>query len=337
MENAGKLSREQIEQLLEASQEIEFEGRNRVEMYQSITRTLSQQRYREQGKPMRGFLLLSVAKMTGRSRTQVTRLVSQYMKNSAVKQAVSERHRFASRFTRGDLELLAGVDEPHKTTSGPATKRILGWKYEQYKHQEYESLASISIAHIYNLRSRRHYRECFMSCTKTRPVKVAIGERRRPQPNGKPGYLQVDTVHQEDRDGIKGVFHINAVDEVTQWQVIGSVSAITQAHLKPFLQAIQAQFPFPVRGFHSDNGSEFINGTVEALLKDPLIEQTKPRPRKSNDNGLVESKNGAVFSKHMGYGFIAQLHAPTIHEFYLKSFNSSLNFHRPCGLADCQN
>lgn len=334
MENAERLSREQIEGLLEASQEIQFKGKDRGEMYRWITLTLSQQRYREQGKPMRGLLLRYVAKLTGRSRTQVTRLVSQYMKDSEVKQAVYQRHRFASRFTRGDLEMLARVDEAHETMSGPATKRILNREYEQYKHAEYERLASISIAHIYNLRSRRHYRECFISYTKTRPVKVAIGERRRPQPNGKPGYLRVDTVHQGDMDGVKGVYHINAVDEVTQWQVIGSVSAITQAHLKPVLQAILAQFPFPVRGFHSDNGSEFINGTVEGLLKDLLIEQTKSRPRKSNDNGLVESKNGAVIRKHMGYGFIAQHHAPAIHEFYRKSFNSYLNFHRPCGLPE---
>ena len=334
MENAEKLNREQIERLLEATQEIRFEGKDREEMYKWITRTLSQQGYREQSKPMRGLLLRYVEKLTGRSRTQVTRLVGQYMKQSEVKEAVYRRHRFASRFTRADLELLARVDEAHETMSGPATKRILKREYEQYQHTEYERLASISVAHIYNLRSRRHYRECFMSYTKTRPVKVAIGERRRPQPNGKPGYLRVDTVHQGDMDGVKGVYHINAVDEVTQWQVIGSVSAITQAHLKPVLQGVLAQFPFPVRGFHSDNGSEFINGTVEGLLKDLLIEQTKSRPRRSNDNGLVESKNGAVIRKHMGFGFISQVHASAIHEFYRKSFNSYLNFHRPCGLPE---
>lgn len=129
-ENAEKLSREQIERLLEASQEIQFEGKDRGEMYRWITRTLSQQRYREQGKPMRGLLLRYVAKLTGRSRTQVTGLVCQYMKNSEVKQAVYERHRFASRFTRGDLEMLARVDEAHETMPGPATKRILGSERE---------------------------------------------------------------------------------------------------------------------------------------------------------------------------------------------------------------
>ena len=334
MKNAEKLSREQIEALLEASAEVEFEGHERVGMYKWITQTLAAQQYREQGKLMRGLLLRYVAKMTGLSRTQVTRLVSQYMRHSEVKETAYHRHRFASRFTRGDLELLAGVDEAHETMSGPATKRILTREFEQYKHVEYKRLSSISIAHIYNLRNRRHYRERRISYTRTRPVKVAIGERRRPQPNGKPGYLRVDTVHQGDMDGVKGVYHINAVDEVTQWQVVGSVCAITQAHLKPVLQGILAQFPFPIRGFHSDNGSEFINGTVEGILKDLLIEQTKSRPRKSNDNGLVESKNGAVIRKHMGYSFIAQLHAPAIDEFYRRSFNSYLNFHRPCGLPE---
>ena len=75
MENAGKLSREQIERLLEASQEIRFEGKDRGAMYQWITQTLTRQRYREQGKPMRGLRLRYVEKLTGRSRTQVTRLM----------------------------------------------------------------------------------------------------------------------------------------------------------------------------------------------------------------------------------------------------------------------
>ena len=170
-----------------------------------------------------------------------------------------------------------------------------------------------------------------MNYTKTRAVQVAIGERRKPEPGGQPGYLRVDTVHQGDRDGIKGVYHINAVDEVTQWQVVGAVTAITQAYLEPVLKAIFKQFPFPIRGFHSDNGSEFINETVSGLLKQLLIGQTKSRPRKSNDNGLVESKNGAVIRKHMGYGYIAAAHAGEIDRFYQRQFNPYLNYHRPCG------
>ena len=135
----------------------------------------------------------------------------------------------------------------------------------------------------------------------TRPTEVAIGERRRPEPNGRPGYLRIDTVHQGDLEGVKGVYHINAVDEVTQWQVVGAAAQISEAYLLPVLEAMLEQFPFRILGFHSDNGSEFINHTVAQLLNKLLIEQTKSRPRHSNDNGLVEAKNGAVVRKHMGY------------------------------------
>ena len=101
------------------------------------------------------------------------------------------------------------------------------------------------------------------------------------------------------------MYHINAVDEVTQWQVVGATAQISEAWLMPVLEAMLAQFPFRILGFHSDNGSEFINHTVAKLLNKLLVEQTKSRPRHSNDNGLAEAKNGAVMSKHMGYEYIA--------------------------------
>jgi hypothetical protein len=141
-------------------------------------------------------------------------------------------------------------------------------------------------------------------------------------------------VHQGDQDGVKGVYHINAVDEVTQWEVVGSVEAISEAFLIPMLEAMLAQFPFRIRGFHSDNGSEFINHLVAKLLNKLLIEQTKSRPRHSNDNGLAETKNGAVVRKAMGYTHIAAPHAAAITEFYTEHLNPYLNFHRPCGVPE---
>ncbi len=163
---------------------------------------------------------------------------------------------------------------------------------------------------------------------------MSIGERRAPRPEGRPGYLRVDTVHQGDRDGAKGVYHINAVDEVTQWQVVGATAQISEAWLIPVLEAMLAQFPFRILGFHSDNGSEFINHRVAELLNKLLVEQTKSRPRHSNDNGLAESKNGAVVRKHMGYNYIAAPHAAAIEGFYEQYFNPYLNFHRPCGVPE---
>jgi transposase InsO family protein len=332
--NGEKLSLEQVRAFLEASEEVRFEATSRPEVYGWITRTLCQQEYWTQERAGKGLLRLYIAKMTGLSRAQVTRLITRYQQSGTVYERSYRRNQFASRYRTEDIELLAGVDEVHETLSGPATQKILYREFHDYGDQRYERLATISVAHIYNLRKSRRYRQRRISYQKTRPVQVSIGERRRPDPQGRPGYLRVDTVHQGDLEGSKGVYHINAVDEVTQWQVVGATAQINEAWLMPVLEAMLRQFPFRIRGFHSDNGSEFINHTVAKLLNKLLVEQTKSRPRHSNDNGLAETKNGAVIRKHMGYGYIASRHAEAIQSFYEQHFNPYLNFHRPCGVPE---
>jgi hypothetical protein len=140
-------------------------------------------------------------------------------------------------------------------------------------------------------------------------------------------------VHQGDQDKEKGVYHINLVDEVTQWELVGCVEGISEHFLIPLLEMLLAQFPFKVIEFHSDNGSEYINYVVAKLLNKLSIEQTKSRPRRSNDNALVEGKNGSVIRKHMGYVHIARQHASKIDNFYQTYFNTYINYHRPCGYA----
>lgn len=328
------MSLEQIQAFMEASQEIRFEGRNRKEIYYWVKETLIEQEYHVQGKAEKGLLRIYVAKMTGLSRAQVTRLIGQNRATGQVVERAYRRRRFPSLYTRQDIELLVEVDEAHETLSGPATRKILYREFHDFGNGAYQRLARISAAHLYNLRKTAMYRKHRVAYQKTRPTKVSIGERRKPDPQGKPGYLRVDTVHQGDQDGTKGVYHINAVDEVTQWQVVGAAEQISEAWLLPVLRAMIEQFPFRIRGFHSDNGSEFINHMVARLLNKLLAEQTKSRPRHSNDNALVESKNGAVVRKHMGYGHIAAAHAEAINEFYREHFNPYLNFHRPCGVPE---
>jgi transposase InsO family protein len=334
MQAGERMSLEQIRAFLEASDEVEFKGRNREEVYSWINQTLRQLRFGELKRSGRGLLRCYVAKMTGLSRAQVTRLMGRYLRGEEVKPKPYRRHRFRQKYKREDIELLATVDEAHETLSGPATQKILQRAYYDFGDPKYQRLAELSVAQLYRLRHSRTYRQRLVTYQPTRPTPVAIGERRRPEPNGRPGYLRVDTVHQGDRDGAKGVYHINAVDEVTQWQVVGATAQISEAYLLPVLIAMLAQFPFRIRGFHSDNGSEFINHTVAKLLNKLLIEQTKSRPRHSNDNGLVETKNGAVVRKHMGYSHIAAPHAAAIEVFYEKYFNPYLNFHRPCGVPE---
>ncbi len=334
MRNGERLSLEQIRAFLAASEEIEFEATGRQEVYDWVTRTLCEQEYWRQARETKGLLRLYIARMTGLSRAQVTRLIARYKESGSVREKPYRRNRFQTRYTKADIELLAAVDEAHQTLSGPATQKILYREFHDYGDRRYERLAAVSVAHIYNLRKSRTYRACKVEYNKTRPVQTAIGERRRPDPQGKPGYLRVDTVHQGDLEGVKGVYYINAVDEVTQWQVVGATAQISEAYLIPVLKSMLEQFPFRILGFHTDNGSEFINHTMAKLLNKLLVEQTKSRPRRSNDNGLVEAKNGAVIRKHMGYGHIASAHASAIDEFCRQHFNPYLNFHRPCGVPE---
>ena len=226
--------------------------------------------------------------------------------------------------------LLAETDECHQTLSGPATKKLFERAYNIFADPRYERLANISVAHIYNLRKRNIYTAKRRNFTKTKRSKVAIGERRKPNSNGEPGYLRIDTVHQGDQDKAKGVYYINAIDEVTQMEIVCAVEKISENYLIPILEQIIEFFPFEIKGIHSDNGSEYINHRVAKLLTKLLIELTKSRSRQTNDNALIESKNGSIVRKWFGYCYIPQKHAALINDFLKNYFISYINYHRPC-------
>jgi hypothetical protein len=333
MRNAESLSQPQITDFLKASDGIEFAGQSRAEVYGWVQRTLVHQEYGRQGKKARGVIRAYVSKVTGLSLPQITRLIRSYIETGMVTAKAYRRHRFVTKYKRADVALLAEVDRAHEWLSGPATQRILKREYTEFGDRKFARLAEVSVAHLYNLRHSPAYRKAAGVFESTRPSGVSIAERRRPEPNGQPGYLRVDTVHQGDWDEEKGVYHINAVDTVTQWQVVGCVRKISEQHLMPVLEAILHQFPFRIQGFHADNGSEYINHKVAQLLKKLLIEFTKSRACRSQDNALVEGKNGAVIRKHMGYGHIPSPHAEQVHKFYTAQLNPYLNYHRPCGFA----
>jgi len=328
------MSLDEIRVFLKASEGVHFAGAKKEDVYAWVSGCLEEQNWAELGRTARGLMRRYMEKMTGLSRAQVTRLITRYGEDGEVRVKRSRRHHFPTVYRREDVALLASLDEAHETLSGPATQKILQRQLYDFGDQHYGRLAEISVAQIYRLRQSAGYRKQRVVYQGTRAVQVAMGERRAPQPLGRPGYLRVDTVHQGDRDGVKGVYHINAVDEMTQWEVVSATAQISAAALQPVLEAMLRQFPFHILGFHSDNGSEFINHVVAELLNKLWIEQTKSRPRHCNDNALVESKNGAVIRKHIGYGYIAAEHAPAMQSFYLQYCNPYLNFHRPCGVPE---
>jgi hypothetical protein len=270
--------------------------------------------------------------MTGYSEIQVKRLVKKKLDNGCLKLSPDwgKKNTFPKIYTENDIELLAETDNLHKRPTGQALQRTLKRMFEKFRDERFIRLQNISLGHIYNLRGTQRYQGKALTFTKTPTTQTPIGTRQKPQPYGKPGYLRVDSVHQGDLDKQKGVYHINLVDEVTQWEIVVCVEGISEYFLLPALEKALAAFPFKIINFHSDNGSEYINYQVAELLERLLVKQTKGRSRHCNDNALVESKN-KIIRKWMGYSHIPKKFASGINNWYETWFNLYLNFHRQCG------
>ena len=333
---------EQIEQFLSASTDIVFAAHgNDVERYAHISRVLKRFDYRNRNKRERGVLLRYLQRTSGYSRAQVTRLVKQWHANRLAVTPLVKCYKapaapFKRKYTASDIGLLVEMDKAHENACGPATVHLFKRAFNDYADPRYERLANLSTSHLYNLRKTAGYQKQRTHFTKTDPVKNSIGVRKAPQPDGRAGFVRIDSVHQGDEDGVKGVYHITCVDCITQWQVESCVEGISEAFLLPVLTLVIEQFPFVIEGFHSDNGSEYINHKVAKLLEKLRIEQTKSRSRQSNDNALAESKNASVVRKHMGYAHIPKKYAQAINQFYQTTFNPWLNLHRPCMFATCK-
>ena len=306
------------------------------ERYEFIARTVRRFGYGRLKRAAKSVVLRFLERVSGYSRQQLSRLVKRGCeRRQLVKRYQSSATGFARIYTSADVLLLAHTDTLHGTLSGLATKKLMERAYGIFGDSRYQRLATISVAHLYNLRQRPNYQHQRQVWTKTRPTAVPIGERRAPTPNNRPGYLRIDSVHQGDLDGIKGVYHINAVDCVTQYEGVATCEKISEAFLIPVLEALLQSFPFQILGFHSDNGSEYINKFVAKLLNKLLIEeQTKSRSRHCNDNAQAESKNGAIVRKHLGYSHIPQCFAAPVNAFCSDYLNPYINFHRPCLFAE---
>ena len=322
-----------VRAVIDGNDRLDYQFTDREAAYEFIRRTLVRFDYPTLSKPDKGIIGRYLAKMTGLSRAQMTRLVGQHRATGRVtdRRGGAPVRPFERRYTGADIRLLAEVDAALGDMSGPATRAVMRREFEVFGQRRFERLARLSNGHLYNLRRSRTYQRKRTTFTKTRPTPVAIGERRKPRPDGQPGFLRVDTVHQGDLDGVKGVYHINTVDEVTQYEHIGCVQAISERFLLPVLEANLQAYPFPIQGFHTDNGSEYINQRVAALLNKLHIgEFTKSRARKSNDNALVEGKNAAVVRKHLGYDHIPQRFSARVNAFTHDVLSPFLNHHRPC-------
>ncbi len=227
--NVDKLATvESLEDFLQGNQAVAFSVLgDKSERYRFVQKILVKFRYITCSKNDKGILTRFLMKVTGYSRQQLTRLIAQYKKTGCIEWKPCRSQGFARKFTDKDIRLLAKTDEQHDMPCGHAVKKLCERAYHIFEETEYQNLATISVSHLYNLRASTGYLRQRRNFDKTQPRKVAIGERRKPQPNGQPDYIRIDTVHQGDLDKQKGVYHINAVDEVTQFEVVCSVEKIS--------------------------------------------------------------------------------------------------------------
>jgi len=330
MDDNHIISVSQLTELVKFGKCVKFNSHNKQQTYEWIGRTLGRFHYFSESKKNKGVIKNYIVIMTGYSDDQIKKLIKRKKKTGRVFLMERTQHTFPKKYEASDIALLADTTSALNHPNGKAVKQTMHDMYHIYGDNRYERLKQISVSHFYNLRETNIFQSRILNYTKTRPTKVNIGIRKRPTPYGKPGYLRVDSVHQGDLDKQKGVYHINIIDEVTQFELTGCVEGISEDFLTPLLEELLQLFPFIIHGFHSDNGSEYINKIVAGLLNKMSIEQTKSRSRKTNDNALVEGKNNAVIRKNMGYAHIPKKYAKEINQFDREYLNPFLNFHRQC-------
>lgn len=276
---------DQLREFLSGTRAVAFSViSDRDDCYRWLQAELIRFRYLKSSREDKGVIMRYLIKVSGYSRQQLTRLVAQFRQSGRLRRRQRTVAGFKTRYTVEDVRLLAAMDRLHDTPCGPKVKKLCERACTLFGQTEYAALASISVSHLYNLRKSAPYQQLRRHFEKTRPQASRIGERRKPRPNGKPGYIRIDTVHQGDLDKLKGVYHINAVDEVTQFEMVCSVEKISERYLVPALIQLLEDYPFKIRGFHSDNGSEYVNFTVARLLDKLRVEFTKSRARQSNES-----------------------------------------------------
>lgn len=329
----------QLSALVNAAKTLGVESVKRKDdkdtVYAWIEQLLIRLRYPKLGKKDKGLVRAYLVLYSGYTESHVDHLISRWKKEKCT---LSRKERtqpeFERVYTPADIALLADVALAYRHQNGRALREVCADMYRTFNDLRFERLAKISVSHLYALKKTNTFIAAAGIFTKTRSVATPIGERKKPFPEGKPGYIRVDSVHQGDLDKEKGVYHVNFVDEVVQWEVAACVEGISEQFLLPALESALASFPFRIMNFHSDNGSEYINYRVSELLEKLRVSQTKSRARESGDNGLVEGKNGAVIRKYMGHVHIPRKHAPVIMEFYRTHFNPFINYHRFSAFPD---
>ena len=187
-----------VREFLEGNQEVDLVVATRAAAYGFIEQTLGRFDYVHQGKAEKGLPPM----FSGQGDRAVARPTHPVV-------GPASGHREHRRPPRGAPTAVPPPLHEHRHRASrrarPAPRHLVraghaqlcARAYHRFGDRRFERLAGISNGHLYNLRhSTTYQRRRGTTSTRTRPVQVAIGERRRPTPFGRPGYVRVDSVHQ---------------------------------------------------------------------------------------------------------------------------------------------
>jgi len=120
--------------------------------------------------------------------------------------------------------------------------------------------------------------------------------------NDVPGFVEADTVaHCGESLSGDFVWSLTLVDIATTWTENRATWNKGSAGVLAAIQSIEEQLPFAIKGFDSDNGSEFLNHHLLHYFTDKKVQFTRSRPYKKNDNAHVEQKNWTHVRQLLGY------------------------------------
>jgi hypothetical protein len=129
------------------------------------------------------------------------------------------------------------------------------------------------------------------------PVRT-FADWKEPQP----GYMEADLVSHGGESAAGSFVHtLTLTDVASGWTECVALVVRDGALVAEALEGLRTNMPFPLLGFDTDNGGEFMNETVAAYCDQHGIELTRSRPYRKNDQAWVEQKNGAVVRRLVGY------------------------------------
>jgi len=159
------------------------------------------------------------------------------------------------------------------------------------------------------------------------PIKTGQWDESRP------GYLESDTVAHCGTSAFGSfVYTVNTVDIATGWTEQRALWGKGYQGMRKALISIEQDLPFPILGFDSDNGTEFLNWHLykHFVNRKAPVHFTRSRPYKKNDNAHIEEKNWSIIRQYLGYNrFDRVALVEELNEIYTSEWRLFMNFFRP--------